>query len=63
MPPGLPKIRRVHIFTISPEKHGGEVDFWPANKRKRFLQFHSITLGLCSQVCNIFVVSQGKLEG
>ena len=72
----VPKIRSLHIFAISPEKHGGEVEFFPANKcesflHESFLQVDSITLDLLSQAClmypkqvyNIFVISQGKREG
>ena len=36
---------------MSQEKHGGEVDFLPANKLEHFLQIDSITSGLHSQVC------------
>ena len=45
------KIRSLHIFTMSQEKHGGEVDFLAANKLEHFLQIDSITSGLHSQVC------------
>ena len=74
--PRVPKIRSLHIFAISPEKQGGEVKLFPANKYEsflleNFLQVDSITLDLLSQAClmypkrvyNIFVISQGKLEG
>ena len=40
--PGIPKVRKIrslHIFAISPWKHGGKVDFWSANKQKKFLWF------------------------
>ena len=50
--PKVPKIRRLHIFAISPEKHGGEVDILPENKHESFLQVDSITLGFCSQACS-----------
>ena len=49
-----------------------EVDFLPAGKHESFLQVESIILGVRSQaypkypkqqVYNIFVISQGKLEG
>ena len=59
-------------LAISPEKHGGEVDFLPADKHKNFLQVDSITLVLHSQTCpkypkqqvyNIFAKYQGKHEG
>ena len=61
----------LHIFAISPEKRGWEVDFLPANKHKNFLQVDSIALGLRSQACakypkqvyNIAVISSGKREG
>ena len=49
--PKVPRIRSLHIFAISPEKHGGEVDFLPANKHKSFLQVDSITLVLHSLAC------------
>ena len=39
----VPKIS-LHIFAISPEKHGGEVYFLPANKHESFLQVHSVIL-------------------
>ena len=50
----------------------GEVDFFPANKHKSFLQVDGITLGLHREACpkypkqsiyNISVISQGKREG
>ena len=41
----------LHIFAISPEKHGGEVDFLPANEHKRLLQVDSISSVLISQAC------------
>ena len=41
-----PKIRNLHIFAVSPEKHWARVDFLPANKRKSFSQVDSITMGL-----------------
>ena len=47
--PKVPKIS-LHIFPISPLKHGGgEVEFLPVDKQKRFLQNGSITLGVISQ--------------
>ena len=75
--PKVPKIRKLHIFAISPENYGGgggggEVDFLLANKHGSFLQTDSITFGLLIQACpkylkqksyNIFVISQGKCEG
>ena len=49
--PKVPKIRSLHIFAISPEKHGENVvDFVPAEKHKALLG-DSITLGVCSQAC------------
>ena len=51
---------------------GGEIEFLPADKHKRFLQHGSITLGVISQtgpkyhkqsVHNNFAISQGKHEG
>ena len=32
--PREPKIRNLHIFAISPKKHGGEVGFLPVDKHK-----------------------------
>ena len=46
--PKVPKIRSLHIFAISPEKLGDEVDVLPADKHERFLQVDSITLAVCS---------------
>ena len=46
----VPKIS-LHIFAISPEKHGGEVYFLPANKHESFLQVHSVNTGERSQAC------------
>ena len=40
----VPKIRSLHIFAISPDKHGGEVDFLPANKHESLQQVDSMTL-------------------
>ena len=68
--PNVPKIRSVHIYAISPEKHGAEVVVLPADKYECFLQGDSI-LDVCKQafpkhpkqqVCNIFAISQGKRE-
>ena len=65
--PKVTKITSLHIFAISPEKHGGEVDFLPENEHRSFLQVDGIFLGLLSQACpkypeqkvyNIFVISQ-----
>ena len=59
-------------LAISPEKHGGEVDFLPVDKHKNFLQVDGITLGVHNQVCpkypkqqvyNTFAISQRKHEG
>ena len=50
--PKVPKIRSLHIFVISPESIGDEVDFLPADKDKSF-----------PEVYDIFAVSQGKHEG
>ena len=49
--PKVPKVKSLHIFAISPQKHGGEVDFLPANKHESFLQVDSITFRLRSQAC------------
>ena len=38
-------------LAISPEKHGGEADFLPADKRQRFLQSDNIILDMCGQAC------------
>ena len=69
--PKLLKIRKLHIFAISPEKHGGEVDSLPENEHEYFLQVDSITFDLRSQACpkytkqafNIFPISHEKHEG
>ena len=68
--PKLPKISNLHIFAISPEKHGGEVDFLPENKHEYFLQVDSISLDLRSQAFSkyskqaydIFPISHEKHE-
>ena len=48
-----------------------EVNFWPADKRKSFLQIDSVNLTVRSQGCpkypkqlvyNVFAISQGKNE-
>ena len=53
--------KKLTLFAISPEKHGSEVDFLPADKHESFLQDNSISLGVHSlaylkyqkqQVCN-----------
>ena len=71
MPKG-PKIRRLHIFAISPENKGDEIDFLPEDKHESFLQADIITFGVHSQAClkypkqqvySIFATSQGKREG
>ena len=51
--PGISKLPKIslHIFAISSEEHGGEVDFLSTDKCKNFLQVDSITLGLHSQAC------------
>ena len=48
MPKAL-KIRRLHIFAMSPEKMRGEVNFLPANNQESFLQVYSITLCLSAK--------------
>ena len=49
----------------------GEVDFFPTDKQKGFLEDDNVTLGLHrqafprypnKQVCNIFAIFQGKHE-
>ena len=51
---------------------GDEIEFFPADKHKSFLQDVSITFGVISQTgpkyerqsaCNIFAISQEKHEG
>ena len=43
------------MFTISlqylKDNVKDEVDFLPADKRQRFLQIDTITLGVCGQAC------------
>ena len=60
----VPKVRSLHIFAISAEKHEVEVDLLLADKHESFLQVERITLGWVAkqQVYNIFVISQGKRE-
>ena len=48
--PKVPKIRSMHIYAISPEKHGVEVVLLPADKYKSFLQSDSI-LDVFNQAC------------
>ena len=69
--PKVPKIS-LHIFAVSPEKHGLWNWFLPADKHKNFLQIDRITLGghaeVCpkhpkQQPCIIFTISQEKHEG
>ena len=45
--PKVPKIRSLHIYAISPEKHGVEVVLLPADKNESFLQRDSVL-----DVCN-----------
>ena len=40
------KITSLHIFAISSDKRGDEVDFFPVDKQKSFVQVDSITLRL-----------------
>ena len=42
--PKIPKIRSLHIFAVSPEKHGDEADFLSTDKQS-FLQVASVSLG------------------
>ena len=44
--PKVPKIRSLHIFAISPEKHMDEVDFLSADKHESFLQVDFQVLGM-----------------
>ena len=46
----VPKIRSLHVYAISPEKHGVEVVLLPADKYESFLQGDSI-LDVCNQAC------------
>ena len=48
--PKVPKIRSLHVYAISPEKHGVEVVLLPADKYESFLQGDSI-LDVCNQAC------------
>ena len=48
--PKVPKIRSLHIYAISSEKHGVEVVLLPADKFESFLQSDSI-LDVCKQAC------------
>ena len=66
----VPKVKSLHIFGISPGRHGD--DFLPADKHKNFLQIYSVTLVVYNQACpkypkqqvyNIFAISQEKREG
>ena len=68
----VPKIRSLHIFAISPEKHGGWSWFFlPADEHESFLQVDSVNLGVCSQACptyikwqvwNIFAISKESMK-
>ena len=68
--PKVPKISSLHVYAISPEKHGFDVVLLPADKYKSFLQgdsFLDVSNQACSkypkrQVWNIFAISQGKQE-
>ena len=71
---GMLKISKIslHVFAISTQKHGDEVDFLPADKHKSFRQDNSITLDVRSQtspkyqkqpVYNISAISQEKHKG
>ena len=44
--PQAPKIKSFNIFAVSPEKNGSEVDFFPTDRHKSFLQVDSIILGV-----------------
>ena len=48
--PKVLKIRSLHIYAISPEKHRVKVVLWPADKYQNFLQADSI-LDVCDQAC------------
>ena len=45
--PVMPKIPKTRTYLQ--KNMGDEVDFLPADKRKKFLQVDSISLGVCSQ--------------
>ena len=45
------KIRSLHVFAISPEKHRDEVVLLPTDKHENFLQGATIILGLFNQAC------------
>ena len=47
----VPQIKSLHIFAISPEKHGGWSWVFACKKHEHFLQVDSITWGLRSQTC------------
>ena len=49
--PKVPKIWSLHIFAISPGKHGDEVALLPANKYESVLQFDSIILDMNNLAC------------
>ena len=66
--PKVPNVRSLHIFAVSPEKHGEWSWFFlRADKRKSFLRVDIITLGILSQACskypnNKFAISLQNLK-
>ena len=50
--PKVPKIKSSHIFAISPERCGDEVDRLPADKHRKFLQVDSVAVGVRLQACS-----------
>ena len=60
----MPKVPKIdsHIFAISPENRGDEVDFSPADKLKSFLQVDSITRHPQSTPNNKFTISLQYLK-
>ena len=49
--PKYPKQQVYNIFAISQGNMKDEVDFFPADKRQRFLQSNTIILDVCGQAC------------
>ena len=49
--PKVPKMRSLHIFAISPEKHEEVVVLLSTDKYESFQQGDSIILGVCNKAC------------
>ena len=49
--PKVPKIRSLHIFAISPEKHEEVIVLLSTDKYESFLKGDSIILGVCNKAC------------